>query len=119
MRYITLAMILGACASSAPPQQEQATARPPGTYQLATRPDCEKLVDHLDEIRFLSGSPAPRDVFRAQNQSPNWHRSRVDTCTISVDPHDYACLMRARDLTTAQYCNSRFFASTMESYRVD
>ncbi len=117
MRTLILAVLLGACATS--PPQQQATARPPGAYQLTSRPDCEKLVDHLDEIRFLSTQPPARDVFRAQNQSPNWHRSRVDECTITVDSHDYACLMRARDLTTAHYCNSRFFASTMASYRVD
>jgi len=96
----------------------QPVARPAG---FATRPDCEKLVDHIDEIRFLSAPPAPRgartNIFRAQNQSPDWHRARVDECTITVDPHDYVCLMKARDTTTASYCNAKFFASTMASYR--
>src|SRR5262249_33215974 len=92
-----------------------------GPQGFTARPDCEKLVDHIDEIRFLSAPPAPAgpnaNILRAQNQSPDWRGARVDDGTITADPHDYVCLMRARDTTTAWHCNAKFFASTMASYR--
>jgi hypothetical protein len=119
MRYLLLAALLGACASTEPQSPTAAaavdTAPHPGGASFATREECEMLVDHLDEVRFLS-RPEP-DVFRAHNQSPDWHRARVDECTITVDKRDLACLMRSRDLTTSSLCGSRFFASTLQSYR--
>src|SRR5262245_47175258 len=118
MRYTILAILLAGCASAPPPEP---TARAPGGERFVSRADCDKLVDHLDEVRFISVQPAPSgyrsDAFRAQNQSPDWHRARVDECTISVTPRDYVCLTNARDLYYANQCNSRFFASTMASYR--
>ena len=114
MRYTIFAILLVGCAS-APPAEP--TARAPGAERFVSRADCDKLVDHLDEIRFLSTRPASSDAFRAQNQSPDWHRARVDECSISVTPRDYACLTNARDLYYANQCNTRFFASTMASYR--
>jgi hypothetical protein len=56
-------------------------------------------------------------LFEAPNQSPDWNRSRVSECTITVNELDLACLMRARDTTTAARCNSRFFASMVANYR--
>jgi hypothetical protein len=131
MRKLLCVLVLS-CACGSSSQQAPGPATPSGsvvggftppvegTPAFASHADCERLVDHIDEVRFLSSPPAPAgvktDVFRAQNQDPNWHRARVEECTITVDSHDYVCLMRARDTETAWHCNAKFFASTMASY---
>ncbi len=91
------------------------TRPPPAPSGFASRPDCEKLVDHLDSIFMLSGRN--QQIFRAPNQRPDWHRSRVDECTIKVDRYDRDCLLGSHDISTAQRCNSKFFADTMQAYR--
>ncbi len=116
--------ILG-CASSPPPGPSapsgsvpgvmDETRPPPRSNAFATRDECEKLVDHIDKIYFLSGRE--REIFRAPNQRPDWHRSRVDACTVTVDRHDRDCLFGSNDISTAARCNSRFFADTMAAYR--
>jgi hypothetical protein len=115
------------CASSPAPAPEPSRpsgsvpavaeeANPPSKPNAFTsREDCEKLVDHIDSITFLSGHE--HDAFKAPNQNPNWHQSRVDECTITVDKHDRQCLFGSHDLNTASHCNSRFFADTMAAYR--
>jgi len=119
------ALALAACASSPPPGPMAPSGsvpgvmdpvRPPprGPNALTSRPDCDKLVDHLDSVVAMTGHVS---LFRAPNQDPGWHRSRVDECTISVDKYDRDCLFGSHDINTAQHCGSRFFADTMRAYR--
>jgi hypothetical protein len=126
MMKLCVVILLGACGASphqgpgpyAPsgsvPGAVGETTPPAGPPRFATRQECDELVDHIDAIRSLS-TPGPRS-FKAPNQSPDWHRSRVNECTVTVNQLDLACLMRARDIATAARCNSRFFASMMTNY---
>jgi len=134
MRLLTIAIFaaFAACAGSqpAPPQEPVAVApapagsvpgavaRPaqPHPGDFATTPECEKLVDHIDAIYFLSGHE--RRSFEAPNQDPEWHQSRVRECTISVSPTDRDCLFGSQDVATASHCESRFFADTIQAYRL-
>jgi hypothetical protein len=113
------------CASSPPkgpyapsgsvPGVMDETRPPPGPSGFTSRPDCDKLVDHLDKLYFMSSHE--REIWRAPNQRPGWHRARVDECTITVDHYDRDCLLGSNDLSTAAQCNSKFFADTLQSYR--
>ena len=120
-----IATLFLGCASSPPPGPQapsgsvpgvmDQTRPPPKSSGLATRAECEKLVDHLDSVIFLTGHE--RAVFRAPNQSPGFIRSRVDECTVTVDRYDRDCLFGSHDVSTASRCGSRFFADTMTAYR--
>jgi hypothetical protein len=115
-----------ACASAPPPAPGpyapagsvpgvmDETRPPPAPGKFASRPDCDKLVDHLDSVIMLSGTQ--KNIFQARNQTPDWHRARVDECTVTVDQSDRDCLFGSHDLSTAERCGSRFFADTLRAY---
>jgi hypothetical protein len=79
--------------------------------QFATRPQCERLVDHLEAVTFLSRQKTRFRVlaptFRAENQSPREHQARVDQCTITISRADYECLMAANDTYMLDQCQQR------------
>ena len=93
---------------------EEAKEAPP-PQGLASASDCEKVLDHIDNLYFESLTSAS---FAAPNLHPGWHNSRVRACTKSVDAPTRDCILRAKDLRVAKGCGSHFFAETMTAYRV-
>jgi hypothetical protein len=123
--YGVLATLLIGCASSPPPGPSAPSGSVPGVMDktrppaqqngFASRAECEKLVDHLDSVIFLTGHE--QAVFRAPSQRPGFLRARVDECTVTVDRYDRDCLAGSHDVATANRCGSRFFADTVRAYR--
>jgi hypothetical protein len=117
MKTLFLAIVLAGCASSPQPAPNASN----GERRFANREECDTLVDHIDDIRYRSEPPLPPRVrsgeYRPGGPSPEFHRARVDDCTVGVDQRELACLTAASDTTEALRCHSRFFAQTLESYR--
>jgi hypothetical protein len=99
----------------AEPVAEVTESAPASVASAASKPDCEKLVEHIDTVALMEQTGS---TVVTPNLQPSWHKARVRACTSTVDERVRDCLLKAKDLKSADRCKSSFFAETIKSYRI-
>jgi hypothetical protein len=100
-------MFVFGCAASS--HQTAATTPTPGNddpNRWATRPECEKLVDHTLAVLDLDREHPPKNLYLANEQNPDARRTMVDKCTISLNKATYDCMMAAHDTNYMNQCTT-------------